>query len=71
MKYTCQEQQEAMDDVDDFIEQHEGDPLLLSAALIVAAKKIYKNNLGSKEAKTMLQLFANDAEVPYSKVTVH
>ena len=71
MKYTCQEQQEAMDIVDDFIEHHEGDPLLLSAALIVAAKKIYKNNLGSKEAKTMLELFANDAEVSYSKVTVH
>jgi|TARA_R110000868_G_scaffold14594_3_gene67715 hypothetical protein len=71
IKKTMIEQQSALDEVDEFIEQYVGDPLLLSAALIVAAKKIYQDNLGVKETKTMLELFANDAEVSYARVTVH
>ena len=61
-----------LDEVFDFADQYQQDPMALSASLLVVAKTIYLDILGPEQTSNMFQAFAEDLENhDYKKVTIH
>jgi len=61
-----------LDEVFDFADQYQQDPMALSASLLVVAKTIYLDILGPEQTSHMFQAFAEDLENhDYKKATIH
>ena len=61
-----------LDEVFDFADQYQQDPMALSASLLVVAKTIYLDILGPEQTSNMFQAFAEDLENhDYKKATIH
>ena len=61
-----------LDEVFDFADQYQQDPMALSASLLVVAKTIYLDILGPEQTSDMFQAFAEDLENhDYKKATIH
>ena len=61
-----------LDEVSDFADQYQQDPMALSASLLVVAKTIYLDILGPEQTSHMFQAFAEDLENhDYKKATIH
>jgi len=61
-----------LDEVFAFADQHQQDPMALSASLLVVAKTIYLDILGPEQTSDMFYAFAQDLENhEYIKETVH
>ena len=61
-----------LDEVFAFADQHQQDPMALSASLLVVAKTIYLDILGPEQTSHMFQAFAEDLENhDYKKATIH
>ena len=63
---------EILDEVFNFADQYQQDPMALSASLLVVAKTIYLDILGPEQTSDMFYAFAQDLEHhEYKKVTIH
>ena len=61
-----------LDEVFDFADQYQQDPMALSASLLVVAKTIYLDILGPEQTSEMFYAFAQDLENhEYKKETIH
>ena len=61
-----------LDEVFAFADQHQQDPMALSASLLVVAKTIYLDILGPEQTSDMFYAFAQDLENhQYEKATIH
>jgi hypothetical protein len=61
-----------LDEVFAFADQHQQDPMALSASLLVVAKTIYLDILGPEQTQDMFYAFAQDLENhEYKQVTIH
>ena len=61
-----------LDEVFDFADQYQQDPMALSASLLVVAKTIYLDILGPEQTSHMFQAFAENLENhDYKKATIH
>ena len=61
-----------LDEVFAFADQHQQDPMALSASLLVVAKTIYLDILGPEQTSDMFYAFAQDLENHvYKKETIH
>ena len=61
-----------LDEVFDFADQYQQDPMALSASLLVVAKTIYLDILGPEQTSDMFYAFAEDLEHhEYKKATIH
>ena len=61
-----------LDEVFAFADQHQQDPMALSASLLVVAKTIYLDILGPEQTSEMFYAFAQDLENhEYKKDTIH
>ena len=61
-----------LDEVFNFADQYQQDPMALSASLLVVAKTIYLDILGPEQTSEMFYAFAQDLENhEYKKETVH
>ena len=61
-----------LDEVFAFADQHQQDPMALSASLLVVAKTIYLDILGPEQTSDMFYAFAQDLENhEYKKETIH
>ena len=61
-----------LDEVFAFADQHQQDPMALSASLLVVAKTIYLDILGPEQTSEMFYAFAQDLENhEYKKETIH
>ena len=61
-----------LDEVFAFADQHQQDPMALSASLLVVAKTIYLDILGPEQTSDMFYEFAQDLENhQYEKATIH
>ena len=61
-----------LDEVFNFADQYQQDPMTLSASLLVVAKTIYLDILGPKQTSDMFYAFAQDLEHhEYKKETIH
>ena len=63
---------EILDEVFNFADQYQQDPMALSASLLVVAKTIYLDILGPEQTQDMFYAFAQDLENhEYKQVTIH
>ena len=61
-----------LDEVFNFADQYQQDPMALSASLLVVAKTIYLDILGPEQTSDMFYAFAQDLENhEYKKATIH
>ena len=61
-----------LDEVFNFADQYQQDPMALSASLMVVAKTIYLDILGPEQTSDMFYAFAQDLEhYKYKKATIH
>jgi hypothetical protein len=61
-----------LDEVFNFADQYQQDPMALSASLLVVAKTIYLDILGPEQTSEMFYAFAQDLENhEYEKATIH
>jgi hypothetical protein len=61
-----------LDEVFNFADQYQQDPMALSASLLVVAKTIYLDILGPEQTSEMFYEFAQDLENhEYKKATIH
>ena len=61
-----------LDEVFNFADQYQQDPMALSASLLVVAKTIYLDILGPEQTSDMFYAFAQDLEHhEYKKATIH
>ena len=61
-----------LDEVFNFADQYQQDPMALSASLLVVAKTIYLDILGPEQTSDMFYAFAQDLENhEYEKATIH
>ena len=61
-----------LDEVFNFADQYQQDPMALSASLLVVAKTIYLDILGPEQTSDMFYAFAQDLEHhKYKKATIH
>ena len=63
---------QSLDEVFNFADQYQQDPMALSATLLVVAKTIYLDILGPEQTSDMFYAFAQDLENhEYKKATIH
>ena len=63
---------EILDEVFNFADQYQQDPMALSASLLVVAKTIYLDILGPEQTQDMIYAFAEGLENhEYKQVTIH
>ena len=61
-----------LDEVFDFADQYQQDPMAIGASLLVVAKTIYLDILGPEQTSEMFYVFAQDLENhDYKKATIH
>ena len=61
-----------LDEVFDFADQYQQDPMAIGASLLVVAKTIYLDILGPEQTSEMFYVFAQDLENhEYEKATIH
>ena len=61
-----------LDEVFNFADQYQQDPMALSASLMVVAKTIYLDILGPEQTQDMIYAFAEGLENhEYKQVTLH
>ena len=61
-----------LDEVFNFADKYQQDPMAISASLMVVAKTIYLDILGPEQTSEMFYAFAQDLENhEYEKATIH